>query len=97
MVGDRAWRVHLGDRVLTDDVLFQTLRVGWTAFFEAGQAREIGTGRWSKVYADLGAGFRLGNLRGAWGTVLYFTVVAPLVREPGVDAWQIVIGDVIEF
>jgi Fe2+ transport system protein FeoA len=97
VVGDRAWRAHLGERVLTEQVLFQTLRVGWTAFVEAGQAREIGTKEWSKVYADVGGGFRLGNLRGAWGTVLYFTVVAPLVREPGVDAWQIVIGDVIEF
>jgi hypothetical protein len=97
VAGDRAWRAHLGERVLTENVLFQTLRVGWTAFIEAGQAREIGTKEWSQVFADVGAGFRLGNLRGAWGTVLYFTVVVPLVREPGVDDWQVVIGDVIEF
>lgn len=97
LVGDRAWKLHLENRFYTDKVLFQTLKVGYSVVAEAGAARLIGTRRWSETLADIGLGFRLGNLRGAYGQVLYFTVFAPLVREDGVDAVQFVIGDVISF
>lgn len=97
--GDQRWTLHVEDRVLTDKVLFNTFRVGYAAFVEAGQIRELGTGTpaWGKVYADIGAGFRIGNLRGAYGHILYFMVAVPLVQEPGLQGYQFVIGDVIGF
>lgn len=97
--GDRRWTTHVEDRLLTDKVLFNTFRVGYAAFVEAGQIRELDAGQpaWGKVYADIGAGFRLGSIRGAFGHVLYFMVAAPLVSEPGLPGYQFVIGDVIEF
>lgn len=97
LVGDRAWKLHLENRFYTDKVLFQTLKVGYSVVVEAGAARRIGTREWSETLADVGVGFRLGNLRGAYGQVLYFTVFTPLVREDGVDAVQFVVGDVISF
>lgn len=97
--GDQRWTLHLEDRLLTDKVLFNTFRVGYAAFVEAGQMRELDTGtpRWGKRYADIGGGFRIGNLRGAFGHVLYFMVAVPLVKDPGLPNYQLVIGDVIEF
>lgn len=97
VVGDRAWKLHLENRFYTDKVLFQTLKVGYSAVLEAGAARRIGTKQWSETLADVGVGFRLGNLRGAYGQVLYFTVFVPLVKEDDVDPYQIVVGDVISF
>ena len=97
VVGDRMLKLHLEDRWTTDTVLFQTLRVGYAVIAEAGRGRELGTRQWSRTLADIGAGLRLGNLRGAYGQVIYITAFVPLVREPGVDSWQLVIGDVISF
>ena len=97
LVGDRIFQLHLEDRWSTDQVLFQTLRVGYTVIAEVGTGRRIGTREWSKTLADIGAGLRLGNLRGAYGQVIYITAFVPLVREPGVDNWQLVIGDIISF
>ena len=97
VAGDRAWRLHLEDRIYGERILFQTFKMGYSAIFEAGQARRIGTEDWSPVLADVGAGLRLGNLRGAYGQVLYFTVFAPLVKEPGVGSVEFVAGDVISF
>lgn len=97
VVGDRAWRLHLEDRFYTDRVLFQTFKVGYSVVLEAGAARRIGTAQWSDTLADLGFGFRIGNLRGSFGQVLYFTVFTPLVDAPGLGKLQYVIGDVISF
>ena len=97
LVGDRIFQLHLEDRWSTDQVLFQTLRVGYTVIAEVGTGRRIGTREWSKPLVDIGAGLRLGNLRGAYGQVIYITAFVPLVLEPGVDSWQLVIGDIISF
>ena len=97
LVGDRILHLHLEDRWTTDQVLFQTLRVGYTMVAEAGTGRRIGTKQWSQTLVDVGAGLRLGNLRGAHGEVFYITVFVPLVLEPGVDSWQFVLGHVITF
>jgi len=98
VVGDRAWRLHLEDRRLSELVLFQTLRVGYSVVVEAGRARRIDDGRWSPLLADVGVGLRLGNLRGAYGQVLYIMVFKPLVDAPGSDgSLQFVVGDVISF
>jgi hypothetical protein len=97
LVGDRVFKLHLEDRWSTDLVLFQTLRVGYTVIAEVGGGRRIDTRQWSQTLANIGAGLRLGNLRGAYGQVIYITAFVPLVLEPGVDSWQVVIGDVIEF
>lgn len=97
--GERRWTLHFEDRILTEKVLFNAFRVGYSAFFEAGQIQENdGTGpRWSKIYADIGGGYRIGSLRGAFGSVLYFMVAVPLVHDPGLPSYQVVIGNSIEF
>lgn len=97
IVGDRIFKLHLEDRWSTDQVLFQTLRVGYTVIAEVGTGRRIGTREWSQTLANVGAGLRLGNLRGAYGQVIYITAFVPLIREDGIDSWQVVVGDVIEF
>lgn len=95
--GDRSWTLHLGDRVVGRHTLMRTFRVGYVAFVEAGQVRELDTGRWGKVYANLGAGFRLGNLRSAFGQVIYLTLAVPVVRDHGMPSYALVLGDVIDF
>ncbi|HWP95182.1 MAG TPA: hypothetical protein VNL72_05550 [Gammaproteobacteria bacterium] len=95
--GTRAWQVHLEDRRITERVLFNTLRVGYTTFVEAGRIRRVTDERWSRTYADAGFGFRFGNLRGAFGQTLYLTVAVPLVKEPGVEPWSLVLGEIVEF
>lgn len=97
--GDRRWTLHVEDRILSDKILWNSFHIGYSAFFEAGQIREnTATGaEWSKFYADIGGGYRIGSLRGAFGSVLYFMVAVPLVRDPGMDSYQVVIGTSIDY
>lgn len=97
--GDRRWTLHVEDRLLSDKVLWNSFRVGYSMFFEAGQIREYTTtgAEWSKLYADIGGGYRIGSLRGAFGSVLYFMIAVPLVVDPGMDNYQLVIGNSIDF
>lgn len=98
--GDRRWTLHVEDRLLSEKVVFNSFRVGYSAFFQAGQIREdIGaaTNRWSRFYTDIGGGYRIGSLRGAFGSVLYFMIAVPLVRDPGMSSYQVVIGSSVDF
>jgi hypothetical protein len=98
IAADRSWTLHVAERKVTDTTLFQTLRVGWTAFFELAQARRVDGGHWSKIYADVGGGFRLGNLRGTESTPIFVSIAVPLVKEPGVsESYQVVLGTAIDF
>jgi maltoporin len=65
-------------------------------YADAGAVRKA-DGRFTKTYADVGAGLRFGNLKSTFGPVLTISVAVPLVKEPGVDNYQVVVGNVIRF
>lgn len=96
-VGTARWLATVEDRIVTPVVLLHTFVIGFVAYADAGAIRRLSPGGWSRVYADVGGGLRLGNLRGAYGQVLYFTYAWPLVHAPGVPPHQFVVGDQVHF
>ncbi|TAN04302.1 MAG: hypothetical protein EPN36_09620 [Rhodanobacteraceae bacterium] len=96
--GSRRVRMTLADRIVTPMVWFHTFQVGFVVFNDdAIIDRPAGQG-WSPWYSSVGAGFRIGNLRGSFNRVLYFTVAEPLRAEVGVRRKpEIVVGDVLTF
>lgn len=95
--GESRWMATLEDRVVTPWKFWGLVQVGFVGYLDVGQARELNRGAWGRVYASAGGGLRLGNLKSAFGRVILLTVAVPLVREPGLDSYQIVMGDVINF
>lgn len=95
-VGDRRWLLHLEDRYVSDTVLFDTIQVGYTAYLEAGNIREL-DGRWGDPLADVGLGLRLGSLRSSFGSVSYLTVAFPLVDDGQDDSYSVVAGTTVSF
>lgn len=95
-VGDRRWLLHLEDRYVSDTILFDTIQVGYTAWLEAGNIREL-DGRWGEPLADVGLGLRLGSLRSSFGSVSYLTVAFPLVDDGQDDGYSIVAGTTVNF
>jgi hypothetical protein len=95
--GDRSWQASFEDRVITPWVLWGIAQIGFVAYVDAASIRQFPDSRWSPVYADVGAGLRVGDLKSAFGKVWLFTIAAPLKREPGMDRYQFVFGNVIRF
>ncbi len=95
--GDRKWLLSIEDRVVTPWSLWGLVRVGFAGFADVGAVRDFRTGRMSRTYADVGVGLRFGNLRSAFGHIIFLGVAVPLVKEPGVDKYQIVVGNVVRF
>lgn len=94
--GDRRWLLSVEDRIVTPWTLWGLAQVGFVVYADAGAVREAG-GNFTKTYADVGAGLRFGNLKSTFGRVLTVSVAVPLVKEPGLDSYQIVVGNVIRF
>ena len=95
--GDRRWLASLEDRVLTDWRWLGIFRVGFVAYADAGAIRRLDGQGWSRTYADVGGGLRLGDLKSSLGRVVYLTMAYPLVKEPGQDKWQVVVGNTVKF
>jgi hypothetical protein len=96
--GSRRLRLTVADRLVSRTVLFNTFQLGYVVFVDAARVEGSTSPDWSPWYAAAGAGFRIGNLRGAYNRVLYFTVSHPLRRGPGVsNGLQVVVGNVIDF
>jgi hypothetical protein len=95
--GDRRWVFSVEDRVVTPWRLWGLAQVGFVAYADAGAIRTFDTGSWTRTYADVGLGLRFGNLKSAFGSVFVLTVAVPLVKQPGVDSYQIVVGNVVRF
>lgn len=95
-VGNQRWILHAEHRYVTDTVLFDTLKIGYTVFAEAGRIRDL-NGQWSRQFADIGIGFRIGNLRSAFADTYYIAIVAPMTRDAGVNNYQFVAGNMIRF
>lgn len=96
--GMRRVRVTIADRIVTPMVWFHTFQVGFVVFNDdAIIDRPAGQG-WSPWYSSVGAGFRIGNLRGSFNRVLYFIVAEPLRADAGVRrSPQFVVGNVLDF
>ena len=84
------------DRIITPWKLWGLAQVGLVVYADAGAVRPAG-GNFTKTYADVGAGLRFGNLKSTFGRVFTISVAVPLVKEPGIDTYQIVVGNVIRF
>ena len=97
LIGDRRWQLTVEDRVLTQKLIFNTYQVGFSVYTDAGQVRLLETGGWSATLQDAGVALRLGDVRSAYGGVIYVTFAWPLVKMPGADQRQFVIGNIINF
>jgi hypothetical protein len=95
--GDRRWLASVEDRILTDWRWLGILRVGFVIFADAGAIRRLDGQGWSRTYADIGGGLRFGDLKSSLGRVAYLTMAYPLVKEPGQDKWQLVVGNAVRF
>jgi len=91
-LGKQRWMFTVEDRVFTSWNFLGLVELGFVAYLDAGSIREFSTGRWSKPYASVGAGLRIGNLKSSFGRVITISVATPIVREPGVKGIQIIIG-----
>ncbi|HET7162176.1 MAG TPA: hypothetical protein VFI32_05875, partial [Rhodanobacteraceae bacterium] len=96
--GTRRVRVTIADRIATPMVWFHTFQIGFVVFDDDGIIDRGADQGWSPWYSSVGAGLRIGNLRGSFNRVLYFTVAEPLRSDLGVRRRpQIVVGDVLTF
>lgn len=96
--GSRRLRLTVADRLVASTVLFNTFQLGYVVFADAARVDDRSAPGASPWYAAAGAGLRIGNLRGAYNRVLYFTVSKPLHHGPGVSGGlQVVVGNVIDF
>lgn len=96
-IGDRAWQFHLADRYFTHSYLFNTFQIGLVAYADVGQIRQLNNSGWSTKLADAGVGLRLGDIRSAYGGVIYVTFAWPLVKQTGANERQFVIGNILTF
>ena len=97
LIGDRRWQATVADRWLTQRRILNTYQIGFSVYADAGQVRLLDTGHWSRTLADAGIALRLGDVRSAYGGVIYVTYAWPLVKMPGADERQFVIGNIISF
>jgi hypothetical protein len=97
LAGDRRWLATVEERYITDWTPWGLVQVGFVAFADGGAIRRFDTGDWSKVYADVGGGFRIGNLKSAFGRVVLATIAVPLVKGPGVNDFEVFLGNEIPF
>lgn len=95
--GDRRWLASAEERFLTEWRWLGILRVGFVVYADAGAIHRLDGQGWSRTYADIGAGLRFGDLKSSLGRVVLLTVAYPLVKEPGQNKWQLVVGNSVRF
>ena len=95
--GNRRWISSVEDRIITRLDLLGLVRLGFVIFADGGSAYNFRTGKMSKIFVDIGGGLRLGNLKSAFGRVILLSVAFPLVKEEGIDSYQLVVGNVVHF
>ena len=97
LIGDRRWQTHFSDRIVTDHYLLNTFQLGFALYTDAGQIREAYPVGWSRTLIDAGVAVRLGDIRSAYGGVIYVTYAWPLVKLGIATSRQFVIGNIINF
>jgi len=96
-IGERRWIASAEDRIITDKTLWGIVQMGYVAYFDAGAIKPLQSEGWTKTYANVGFGLRLGNLKSAFGHIILVSVAVPLVKEKGMDSYQFVFGNFIRF
>jgi len=97
LIGDRRWQANVSDRVVAKTYLLNIFQLGFAVYADAGQIRQLGAAGWSRTLLDAGIALRLGDIRSAYGGVIYVTYAWPLVKLPGATSRQFVIGNIINF
>jgi len=97
LAGDRRWMLSLEERPITAVNWLGILQLGFVLYADVGAIRRLDTGRWSRTYANVGGGLRFGDLKSSLGRIVLITVATPLVREPGLDRYQLVVGNIVKF
>lgn len=95
--GDARWTASFDYRLLTDQRWWGIVRMGYSAFVDLGAIRRLDGQGWSRTYADVGVGLRLGNLKSSVGRVILLSVAVPLNREPYQARWQFTVGNAMRF
>jgi len=95
--GDGRWILSLEQRALTEQRWWGILRLGFVAFADLGGIHRLdGTG-WTGLYADVGAGLRLGDLKSSLGRVILITAARPVAQADGIKGLQLTIGNIVRF
>jgi hypothetical protein len=97
LAGDRRVTVSVEDRIITEWRPMGLLQAGFVAYADAGAIRRADTGRWSRTYANVGAGLRFGLLKSGRGNLVLVSVAMPIVRDPGIDRVLLVVGNAVGF
>lgn len=97
LAGDRRVVLSIDDRIITDWQMLGLVQVGFVAYADAGAIRRFDTGRWSRTYANVGAGLRFGSLKGGQRSVIQASVAFPLVPDEGMDRAVLVLGNTVRF
>lgn len=95
--GDRRVVFSFDDRIITEWRLLGLLQVGFVGYFDAGAIRRFDTGRWSRIYVDVGGGLRFGSLRASRHNVLQASIAVPLVRDADTARIFLVLGNTVRF
>lgn len=86
--GNRRLLFNLERRYYSDLHLFNLIRVGGLAFFDAGRAWQTGKGDDAPPLFDVGVGLRLLSSKARTGNVLHLDLAAPLTERSTVDSVQ---------
>ena len=97
LAGDRRVTASIEDRIITPWRPMGLLQAGFVAYLDAGAIRRADTGMWSRVYANVGAGLRFGQLKSGRGNLVLVSVAMPIVRDPGIDRLLLVLGNSVGF
>jgi len=81
------------ERFYTDWFPFHLFNVGAAVFVDAGRTwgQDVAGEEPLGMLSDVGIGLRIGNARSGLGNVLHIDLAVPLVRQPGIDAVQLLI------
>jgi hypothetical protein len=96
LAGDRRITLSLEDRIITSWRPLGLVQAGFVAYLDAGAIRRADTGRWSRLYANIGGGLRFGASKSG-GNLIQISIATPLVREPDIDRLLLVLGNAVSF
>ena len=95
--GEARWLVSADYRMLTEQRWWGLVRLGYNVFADTGAIRQMDGLGWTRRYADVGVGLRMGNLKSSLGRVISLSVGFPINREPYQSRFQFTVGNTMRF